>query len=353
MEIIKKIIQLLQSGDANNSLEAVSLINENELVDYFENRYGLFLKHFGTNLPNLFLLENLSLYDIQQQIPDGLYDLINLQTIHLHNFEGCLSPKINQLKNLTHLALTGSKLQKIPIELFDLKKLTYLDLHCYNGIDIPAELGNLEHLENLVLFGIKTLPDVLSYLKKLKTFQIQHSEIEQLPNSFCNCYDLESIVVINTKLKTISPKIQNLRNLNRVYLYGNCLEGVLDFSKNKNLESLSLINNGLTAFPQIPDTLTNLELSNNQISKLPISTNTVRYLYLSGNKIANIDQIHIQFPNVKMLDLSNNMLAQIPDSLTKMQNLVSVKFANNPFFKTPSTLSKMKGYLPNGAEITF
>lgn len=101
-----------------------------------------------------------------------------------------------------------------------------------------------------------------------------------------------------------------------------------------NLESLSLINVGLTSlkgFPKLPN-LKKLELSDNRISgnlNLLHGSPKLTYLNLSGNKIKDLDTLEPlkEFKNLKNLDLFNCEVTNMENYREKTFNLIpSLKY---------------------------
>lgn len=101
-----------------------------------------------------------------------------------------------------------------------------------------------------------------------------------------------------------------------------------------NLETLSLINVGLTSlkgFPKLPN-LKKLELSDNRISgglNLLHTSPKLSHLNLSGNKIASLEALEPlkEFKNLKSLDLFNNEATTISNYRELIFDLIpSLKF---------------------------
>ncbi|KAJ9576775.1 hypothetical protein L9F63_025330, partial [Diploptera punctata] len=101
-----------------------------------------------------------------------------------------------------------------------------------------------------------------------------------------------------------------------------------------NLETLSLINVGLTSlkgFPKLPN-LRKLELSDNRISgglNLLHASPKLTHLNLSGNKIKDLDTLEPlkEFKNLKNLDLFNNEATSMDNYREKVFNLIpSLKY---------------------------
>ncbi|XP_050463867.1 acidic leucine-rich nuclear phosphoprotein 32 family member A [Cataglyphis hispanica] len=95
------------------------------------------------------------------------------------------------------------------------------------------------------------------------------------------------------------------------------------------LESLSLINVGLTSLKGFPElsSLKKLELSDNRISgglNLLDSSPKLTHLNLSGNKIKDLDTLQPlkEFKNLKSLDLFNNEVTNMDNYREKVFNLI-------------------------------
>ncbi|XP_044761833.1 acidic leucine-rich nuclear phosphoprotein 32 family member A [Coccinella septempunctata] len=111
-----------------------------------------------------------------------------------------------------------------------------------------------------------------------------------------------------------------------------------------NLESLSLINVGLTSlkgFPKLPN-LKKLELSDNRINSglnLLETSPKLTHLNLSGNKIKDLETLEPlkNFKNLKSLDLFNN-------------EVTTVEYYRDAVFKTIPSLKYLDGYDENDRE---
>ncbi|KAG5308256.1 AN32A protein, partial [Acromyrmex insinuator] len=97
------------------------------------------------------------------------------------------------------------------------------------------------------------------------------------------------------------------------------------------LESLSLINVGLTSLKGFPNAncfcIVQLELSDNRISgglNLLDSSPKLTHLNLSGNKIKDLDTLQPlkEFKNLKSLDLFNNEVTNMDNYREKVFNLI-------------------------------
>ena len=144
---------------------------------------------------------NLSNNNLEGEIPEKLENLSNLTTLLLpfNNLEGEIPEKLGNLTNLVLLQLNDTKNDDndgltgtIPAELGDLESLKQLLLN-NNGLTgtIPAELGNLVNLEQLFLNDNElsgTIPAELENLANLDALYLGNTdENNNENNDFTGC----------------------------------------------------------------------------------------------------------------------------------------------------------------------
>lgn len=78
------------------------------------------------------------------ELPEELYQLKNLQRIHLH-YSGVqsISPSIGNLTNLIYLELSGSKITGLPDELINCTSLKTVDISYTDITEVPAVLFSM------------------------------------------------------------------------------------------------------------------------------------------------------------------------------------------------------------------
>jgi len=166
-----------------------------------------------------------------------------------------------------------------------------------NLTHFPSEIFSLaDSLEILDLSNnqLKTLPNELKQLKKLKIIFASNNDFEILPVSLGQCENLEMIGFKNNKIKQVPAT-----------------------SLPAKLRWLILTDNQITS---LPDTLgersrlQKLALAGNQLSELP----------------ANLRQLH----NLELVRVSANQLTQFPDQLLGLPKLAWLAFSGNPFSRT-------------------
>ncbi|MFZ1039833.1 MAG: leucine-rich repeat domain-containing protein [Anaerolineales bacterium] len=146
------------------------------------------------------------------------------------------------LTNLREISTWGNQFKTLPNWIGCLKNLNTLGMIENTLESLPPEIGNLSNLEILSIDGSCAtspcqdgpmynrffhLPREIGHLAKLKSIQINNTNLEDLPDEFYQLTNLQYMGLMYNNLLSISPKIENLSNLQR-----------LDLSNNPNLTSL-------------------------------------------------------------------------------------------------------------------
>ncbi|KAK4602215.1 hypothetical protein RGQ29_011315 [Quercus rubra] len=335
----------------------------------------------GTIPSTLGLLTSLTHLDLHSNqingtIPSKIYNLKNLMALHLgtNNLLGLISSKIGKLKNLVSLDLSNNMLTgplldsnqingSIPLEIGEMRELRHLDLHNsrFTG-SIPLEIWNLTKLVYLDL-GLNnligTIPPFFGHLASLSHLDIYSNQINgSIPLEIRNLTKLEFLDLSSNYISGIIPKeltqltpLQFL-NLSFNFLFGEIPQDVknfsrlfvLDLSHNNlsgsipteldhccSLEQLVLsynqLNGGLPPHVSCPFKPVFVDLSHNLLSgNIPPglgSHESFRYLDLSYNNLTGIIPDSLVFPC--QLNMSYNSLeGKIPYDFWKYNTLESV-----------------------------
>ena len=172
---------------------------------------------------------------------------------------------VEKCPNIIRLSISCSKLEEIPEEIVNLKKLEKLwidqvkfdrippvifklkglkDLGIGSNDDpenlknikvLPKEIGKLKNLKELTLFGmpLNSLPEEIGNLKNLEFIAITQtgeSGLMKLPKSFKNLQNLKNISISNIRLDQIPPVIFELKNLKNLEIGPNELTGVVELT---------------------------------------------------------------------------------------------------------------------------
>ena len=166
-----------------------------------------------------------------------------------------------RLKGLKYLNLSQCGLTEFVGGLCDLPKLETLVLSNNNVRKFPDSLAPLQNLISLCLDGcnLEMVPDCISMLPALKTLILIRNKLQQIPPTF---YKLAKLKVLNLAHNQF-PAFPNSLCTESHRPAGSCVP--------KNLKSLHLSCNSLTAFPEV-------------VFDMPLLT----HLYLNGNKITSL-----------------------------------------------------------------
>lgn len=192
---------------------------------------------------------------------------------------------------------------------------------------IPAEIGHLYKLENLIL---KNNPELTG----------------GLPTTLAHLANLRQLGLYNNNLSGVIPDIfEHTKSLKFVNLENNNLHGSipLEISNLSNLETLVLKNNrmdGVVPFEQLAQTsIKYLGLSNNHfastINRNIHDCDMLEYLYLDNNALRGPIPAHIgNLSNLKAMDLGNNALTGfVPGTIGNLEKLEFLSLNNNKFTK--------------------
>lgn len=175
---------------------------------------------FLSNLQDLLLIDN-----YLTQLPESFGKLSNLQNLDLSdNILNTLPESFGHLSSLQDLDLSNNFLNSLPESFKKLKNLQTIDLKNNRIEFLPDCFDYLLHLQKLDLsgnYGVKTLPNSIALLPKLKYFSYEE---HNLPNdSLFKNYGLaqirESLMAQRIK-KSKFPIPQELRNAFQKYFSG-------------------------------------------------------------------------------------------------------------------------------------
>lgn len=170
---------------------------------------NLGFNHFSEFPESISGLRNLSLLDISgnqlSEIPDSISDLVNLTSLNV---------AANRLSNL------GS--------IFQLQKLTSLDLSNNPPTDFPSSISQLQNLTNLSLNGghLTVYPQVINGLRKLTNLSLVDNQLTVVPDSIGQLEELKSLALGRNRLADLPPSISRLKKLEDLLLYDNQFEEI-------------------------------------------------------------------------------------------------------------------------------
>ena len=256
------------------------------------------------------------------EIPQGIFNLYDLETIFLNGFTGYIPSSIGQLSKLYYIDLNGCSLRgTLPPELGQLSELTYLSI--YNCPELTGTIpSGIFQLPNLVELFISYCPNLTG----------------SLPNQINQPY-IQSIYLNNNKL-TGSIPVFNGPNLGEIFLNNNQFSSVSSqFGQGTApIGSINLSYNKLSGSvaPLFQlQSLGELNLSHNELSGLlPANIGNVSVLDLSYNKFTGPIPLFNNIKNLYDVSLDHNQLnGHITTEVLKgfPTNLVKLQIQSNKF----------------------
>lgn len=232
----------------------------------------------------------------------ALEEPLVVKRLHLIKQKGIkkLLQQIGQFENLEELKIDSCTMSKVPLEIFELKKLKSLSIsNCGHRLKAyPEELGQLQSLE-VLHFGkqwMDTLPDSIGQLSNLKVLSSSDFHLRWLPESLAQLQQLRVLDLPKLRLDTLPTFIKALVNLEKLSLGVRLRAATRPFPDDffggfKQLKSLALVdcdmNYAPTSIGQLTQ-LTHLDLSENALIQFPIELLQLRQLgdkfYIRGNK---------------------------------------------------------------------
>lgn len=302
---------------------------------------------------------------------DNIYDLDKLKNLYLCDCKDLYlldDTKVERLKNLLVLDLSGSNIIYIPSEISLLKKLEVLNLsNCYKLTNIPNSFGNLSSLKSLFIincYKLKFIPLEIGNLGNLSSLDISYNySLVNFPESITKLTKLSRLHLIGYQMSTFSLdlsgnsclthlKLGSLRILNLQLPYFENLKtlsindcNVLNnnshdlprlLNSSSKLHSLNLDCQYLQEIPDVFHTLINLQIlfldNGNNIKLLPKSIGNLTQLEILKISKANILELDEQIGKLKNLNLLKldycTSLTKISSNLTNLKKLENIEINN-------------------------
>ncbi|RHZ03830.1 hypothetical protein DYB31_008764, partial [Aphanomyces astaci] len=324
--------------------------------------------------------EALHLMDFLQPDEKG-WECVDLIKVDLsHNDIAAIPTDIQGLSGLLSFKMCQNKLVEVPVELFSLTSLAYLDLsnNCLSGA-FPDPLGRLNNLKELVLSGNKLTSD----LRHIATLDLSKNKLTSLIGCLKHNERLKFLDLRQNRLATF-PELPFECTLDTLFLGFNSLTSINGASLVRAKDHLTVLDLRDNKLPLLPDDvcqlhrLKTLDVSNNDLSDLPPGTNCpgvnaldeefdefnkeptatdveVGYLLRDASASGTLDLSDKKFSKVplefwprdsmvdklQVLDLAKNGLALIPFDIGLCVNLHTLVLDDNLLETLPSSIASL------------
>ncbi|XP_069598143.1 malignant fibrous histiocytoma-amplified sequence 1 [Ranitomeya imitator] len=297
-------------------------------------------------------LGNNSLEDVPEGLPAG-----NLHVLILRRNKLLSVPSaVYQLGRLTELDMSHNRLACLTEAVGLLSQLKKLCLSHNRLHTLPRQIGALALLEELdVSFNrVSHLPDTMHGLARLRALDLDHNELGSFPQQILQLPALEELDFSGNKMLcsscagSLPDGIQAMKPLKILWLSSTGLFTLPDsFCELKHLESLMLDNNNLSSLPEGFGSLQRLRminLSSNSFQDFPrtlLVLQDLEEVYLSRNKLTVLPEGISSLFRLVTLWLDNNRLRYLPDTIVELGLLEELVLQGNQIAILPDHFGKL------------
>ncbi|KAL0738996.1 hypothetical protein Bca4012_015206 [Brassica carinata] len=221
--------------------------------------------------------------------------------------------------------LSGMSLASLSASPIDLASISKLDLSNNNIQQIPESLvARMLNLWALDLHSnqLKTLPNSIGCLSKLKVLNVSGNNLQCLPKTIEDCISLEELNANFNELNRLPETIGfELTNLTKLSVNSNKL--VLLPSSLSHLTSLRVLDARLNCLVSLPDDLENLV--NLQVLNVSQNFQHLKELPYSVGLLISLVE----------LDVSYNGITVLPDSIGCLHQIKKLSVEGNPLVSPP------------------
>ena len=196
-------------------------------------------------------------------------------------------------------------------------------------------------------FPLKEIPDAVFNLGRLTYLDLSDNELVSLSEKINQLQNLIVLNLGNNQLANLPKTISQLHNLAHLDLSNNRLANLSEtISQLHNLTHLDLSRNQLANLPETISQLHNLKelyLNNNPLAKLPETISQLHnltYLYLSRTLLVSLPETISELKNLKELGLSNTQLISLPETISQLHNVTHLDLSNNQLASPPQEVAR-------------
>jgi Leucine-rich repeat (LRR) protein len=199
-----------------------------------------------------------------------------------------------------------------------------------NGVSVASGIQGLRKLCNS--------PELLPLTTAI---ELSNVRLENMPDEIFSAVHLESLTIIETTLRSISPRIALNSGLQELVVRSNRLVTLPpEVAQLARLEVLDLADNKISILPPsltMIASLRKLDFSENQVKTIPADLcklESLCDLIANDNLLAELPDCIARMPHLNMLELSKNNLRDLPRLSPSFGALRHLFVENNPLSTT-------------------
>lgn len=209
-------------------------------------------------------------------------------------------------------------------------------------IVLPSFIHAQRSSLNLSRKGLKEIPDYVYELKDLKVLRLFGNQIDSISPKIAQLTNLEKLYLGRNKLKVLPAEIGELKKLKILSVSSNQLDSLpVEIGGLEALQQLWLDQNELRTLPKSIGELKKLEtlqLRYNWIDSLPMSIGqceNLQFLYLNRNNLTYLPGSFGQLKRLRELYVANaGPTIELPQELCKLRSLEIIEIDSNAVMPT-------------------
>ncbi|KAH8689542.1 adenylate cyclase AcyA [Talaromyces proteolyticus] len=295
----------------------------------------------ASEIISLNLSRNLSL-----EVPsDFITSCLNLREIKFMSNEAWrLPPSFGLATRLTYLDISNNRLEQLDqTNLGELRGLVSIKIANNNLSALPSYFTNYVSLRSLTLSSnnFHVFPDFLCNLPNLVDLDISFNSIRELPN-IGRLRQLERLWVTNNMLEgPLDKSFQNLKSIKEIDARFNEISNVDSIMQLPRLEQLLLGHNAVTKFKGSFPKLRTLQLDHCPITQFELDgpIYTLTSLNIASAKLVQFkDSTFDNLVNLSKLILDKNHFSSLSQNIGKLRRLEHFSMIKNPLSSLPPTI---------------
>lgn len=269
-----------------------------------------------------------------------------------NGLSGAIPAEIGTLNSLERLDLFGNDLTGLPTHIANLTRLVHLDLDDNKLTSLPPAVGSLTQLHVLRVNAnnLTALPDEIGQLRNLRSLEARHNQIAALPTTIGALHNLTTLDISDNAASGLPTSIGHLTQLVALNVGANQISSIPPSIGHLDaLVRLDTYDNLIGELPTQIGALTrlrSLDAANNRLTTLPDEVGSLahlRVLLVSDNQLSALPATVGGLGQLLAFSAASNQLTELPSALWQLTALTAADLSKNQI----ATLSPRLGQLSN------